>query len=239
MKVFYELTPRLKDEDFINKLVLSTLDYIDGYDIPESPLAMPAPNSALSALYIRLKFNVDVIPHIRLYDINKIALLSITYGLTVFGINKVVLTRGDKPKDAVIVDELRTEDAVELLKSRNPKLKVGSIISLRYSLEDILKRLNSAADFFLILRFSNEYMDKYEELVKLSRKLGKELYVYVIIATKRNLSIINRIGQPYIKFENLDSFLSTYHDVLNNIIVSIPGDHESVVDVLKVVSRYR
>ena len=239
MRIFYELTPKYGRTSFIDKLVHSTMDYVDGYDIPESPLAIPTPNSPLTALYIKLRFNVKVIPHIRLYDLNRIALLSIAYGLSNYGVDMLVLTKGDKPKDAIIVNELSTEDAVILLKDKCKDLRLGMILSLKYPMNEIERRLNSLADFFLVLRFSNEYLSKYAEIARMSRSIGKELYVYVIVATKRNINVIKRINQPYIKLEKLEQFLKRYEGVLNNVIASIPGDYESVGEVLKIMSKFR
>ncbi len=71
-----------------------------------------------------------------------------------YGLYGLVLTLGDQPRMASIVRDLDTLSAIEYLRRAGIRVRLGALLSLRYSLEDILSRLRAPADFYLVLRLS-------------------------------------------------------------------------------------
>lgn len=239
MKVIVEFVPRKRKEE--TDLVLGELSkYIDCFDIPESPLGNPMPNAVATSIYIKEFTGKCVIAHIRLYDVNRIGLLSLALAAQAYGVDGVVLTRGDKPRTGIAVNDIDTIKAIKLLEREVPELRVGAIISLRYPLKDIIDRINAGASFYLVLRFSREYIDKYMRVLDVAEKQGVILYPYIIVSTEKNQWLIDRIGQPHIPLSDLEEFLEDYKDILyHGIVLSVPLDLDGLIESLKIACRIR
>ncbi|WFO76006.1 5,10-methylenetetrahydrofolate reductase [Desulfurococcaceae archaeon MEX13E-LK6-19] len=233
MKILVELAPR-KEIGELETILTSVKEYVDCFDIPESPLGIPAPNSIATGIYVKNVTGKCVISHIRLYDVNRTALLSLAYAAQLYGIDGIVLTHGDIPRSGVIVRDITTIDAIKLLEKEVPKLKIGAIISLRYPFEDIVKRIDSGADFYLVLRLSKESIEKYMKVLDAAEKQGVELYPYIIVSTEKNKKILEKIKQPSIPLNELQGFLSEYRDLLHGVVFSSPLDLDGLIKSLEI-----
>ena len=207
---------------------------VDCFDVPESPLGFPGVNSVASCVYLKSRYGVCCIAHVRLFDINSVALHSLARAVEVFGIDGLVLTMGDEPKIGSRVVELDTVSAIESLRKSGYRIRIGAIISLRYGLDDIINRLNIGADFFLVLRLGEETLDKYRIVYRYARDLGKELYPYIIVATDSNRKLLTRIDQPYVEINGIRDFISEIKDYVNGVILSIPKEKERLREILEV-----
>jgi len=236
-------------EEVLARLVLEVSDdfdyyyrvsygLVDCFDVPESPLGYPGVNSVASCVYLKTRYGVCCIAHVRLYDVNALALHSLAHACEVFGIDGLVLTMGDRPRVGTVVHDLCTEKAIELLRKTGYRVKLGALISLRYSLEDILSRLSGTmADFFFVLRLGWETMDDYVGVYRESRRLGKELYPYVLVATESNRKILSRINQPYILASELPDYLRELHGIVDGIVLSIPCER-NINTILRIAREY-
>ncbi len=234
METIAELEPTKKKHK-LNKVVNRLRKYVDLFDIPESPLGKPVAHSVLLASYLREALGVDVIPHIRVQDLNKTALLSIIGGLEFIGINKVVLLRGDPVSNDST--KLTVEEAAFYAKNYYKKLKVGAIVSLRYPTTEILKRVgNRYLDFFLVLRAS-----QYEDKLRIIRQHSstKKIYVYVIIATEKNLPFLREMlnDQPLHILSEVSSFVDRVRGFADGVVLSCPFDTDAIVEVSKLVKK--
>jgi len=221
----------------LDAFVEKTKSIVDCYDLPESPLGFPAPSSLALAAYLKAKHGVCAVPHIRLHDINALALLSQIKALDFLGINRVLLTMGDKPSIGKPVGELDTLTAVELVKKRGYRGRVAIVISLRYSTVEIARRLESSADDYYVLRAEPGNLDKLREVYGVAKRLAKRIYVYVLVASPRNAHIFENLNQPYTKLSELPSFLSTIRDYCDGVIVSSPLDSEAQIEALKLAKN--
>ncbi|RLG83689.1 MAG: hypothetical protein DRO40_03735 [Thermoprotei archaeon] len=210
-------------------------DYIDCFDVPESPLGFPSINSVASCVYMKTRYGVCCIAHVRLYDINTVALHSLAKAAEAFGIDGLVLTMGDRPKIGSLVSELTTISAINYLRESHYNIRIGAILSLRYALNDIISRLRIGADFFLVLRLGLETLDKYRKLYRFAREAEKELYPYVIIATDSNRKLLARINQPYIEVNEVEEYLNEIKHYVDGIVLSIPLEREKLKSILEII----
>lgn len=235
-------------EEVLARLVLEIsddLDYyyrvsyglVDCFDVPESPLGYPGVNSVASCVYLKTRYGVCCIAHVRLYDVNSVALHSLAKAVEVFRVDGIVLTMGDKPKVGFSVDELDTVSAIDSLRKSGYRIRIGAILSLRYGLEDIINRLRIGADFFLVLRLGMETLDKYRKIYQCARDLGKELYPYIIVATDSNRKLLTRIDQPYVEVDEISDFISEIKDYADGVILSVPKEKKRLREILEIAKE--
>ena len=221
----------------LDQYLLISQDFVYCFDVPESPLGYPGVNSVASCVYLKTKYGVCCIAHARLYDINTVALLSLAKAVETFGIDGLVLTMGDRPKIGSAVGELTTISAINYLRKSHYRIRIGAILSLRYSLNDIINRLRIGADFFLVLRLDLETLDKYRKVYRFAKDLGKELYPYIIIATDSNRKLLTRINQPYIEINEVEDFLNEIKYYVDGIVLSIPLEREKLRSILEIIRQ--
>lgn len=238
MEILVELAPPRRRSE-LESFLSCTREYVDCYDIPESPLGYPSPNAIATSIYVKEVTGKCVIPHIRLYDVNTNGLLSLAYAAYLYGVDGIVLTRGDKPKYGSIVEDVDTEKAITFLKKKIPDLRIGAIISLRYPLSEIKKRISIGADFFLVLRLGRETIEKYVEVNDIARENDVELYPYIIVSTSKNKNLLNKIDHPVLSLSEVDAFINRYKHLFKGILVSCPVDLDGLLKTLKIINRSR
>lgn len=222
MHYYAEVHPRIsEDSSFIKRL-----GAYDGFNIPDSPLGEPAPLPLVAACLIRrIHDDKRIMVNQRLLDVNELHLISIAQGALMLNVD-LVLTRGDKPKIGKEVGYLTSEDALKLLKERVKGIRVGLMLSMRYSKELIEERMSSGADFYLVLRLSNP--------IELKGLDTSRLIPYVLIETERNSKIINRINQPHFKLSELEELLSSLKEAgVEGVLLSAPGDHGALINLTR------
>ncbi|RLG77289.1 MAG: hypothetical protein DRO12_02655 [Thermoprotei archaeon] len=236
MEVLVELVPK-KLSKFV-EILREVSNYADGVDIPDSPLGKPSPSSpvvsgAIKALYPNLK----VIAHIRLADINELALLAQIKALTMLGVDGVVVTRGDQPAVGSSTSNISSEQALRIVRENlRSSVKLGAVLSLRYPREDILSRLRAGFDFFLVTRLSHESFEKFLDICETARHYGTKLYPYVIIATDKNVDIMKILSQPYVKADEVPRFVDRLRGVVDGVVLSCPRDYETLLNLLKSIT---
>ncbi len=235
MKVFAEtvVTSLKKLDEFVSK----SSNVIDCYDLPEAPAGYPALSSIALAVYLKTRYGVCSIPHIRLYDVNKLALLTIAKTVEVFNLNALLITRGDPPKYGNIVSDLSTEEAIELIKRHGYRIKLAILVSLRYSLKDILERVSKKADMLFILRVGKSSVDKLQKVYSEAKKLGKEVYAYILIGSERNIELFEQLSQPYIHYRDIEGFLADIKNYVDGVILSSPRDKELIRKVARFIKE--
>lgn len=238
MEILVELVPPRRRSE-LESFISCTREYVDCYDIPESPLGYPSPNAVATSIYVKEVTGKCVISHIRLHDVNTNGLLSLAYAAHLYGIDGIVLTRGDKPRYGSVVEDVGTEKAIMFLKKKIPDLKIGAIISLRYSLREIKKRISIGADFFLVLRLGRETIEKYVEVNDVARENSIELYPYIIVSTSKNKDLLNKIDHPVLSPSEVNVFINRYKHLFKGILISCPIDLDGLLKTLKVIDRSR
>jgi len=156
----------------------SLYNYID---IPDAPLGKPNYSSPVYSAFLAA-LGYRVIAHLRVSDVNLIAMKNITKSLGAVGVEGLVYLRGDPPYQGLPVDHVTPEEAVRYALRRPEAPRPGLLISLRKPFEKIAERINVGARFYYALNHDWERGStwrKLEEIAELARSNGARLYVYV------------------------------------------------------------
>jgi len=176
---------------------------------------------------------MEVYPHVRIKDLNIIALASKAYLARILGIDGLVLLRGEGPGKPCI--NLRTEEAAEKIRSLKGlnQLRLGAILSLKYSPEKVLERgINPNFSFYLLIRFSSTIQKELINVLTKIRSLGRKLYAYVLVASQSNRELVFSLGQPYVREEEVQKFVSNVEGLVDGLVLSVPKDKEGLRRVL-------
>lgn len=185
MEILAELHAKHKNEKLRREIKL--LEGYDGFDIPDGALGQPSVIPSVTGTLVReiLGEEKRVLINQRLADVNELYVrsLSITARMMNF---EVAYTKGDRPTFGKEVNQVTTERAIEI--TREYGVKSGAMLSLRKGRDEILRRLDMKADFFLALHFAGLSSIEGLELDK--------IIPYLIVSTDKNREIIKTISQP-------------------------------------------
>ncbi|MGB9726021.1 MAG: hypothetical protein ACP5LZ_06110 [Fervidicoccaceae archaeon] len=224
-EVVFELNKGKKRFEQVYDLLCKEKRVFDGIDIPESPLGMASLNSiVIGALMKKSCPDITVFSHLRLVDISPTLFLSLLSSAELANIDGVFVTYGEKNEKKNNKGLLYTEDSLTLATNYGLNNKLGAILSLSYSTDEIMKRLETGFKKFLVLRLSDSNFEKFVIIAERARKFGKELYPYIIIKTERNSEIIDRIGQPSYELHNLENIIEKLGGIVEGIVISTAGD---------------
>ncbi len=216
----FELVPRRRSD--VDRIVEVGGGFFKYYSIPEGPAGYPGLFSLATAIYLKLKYNAGAIPHIRLYDINRLALLSIANAVREYGIDGLVLLRGDRPWKGLIVEDIGSEEALRLLRDKGYGFMKGLIISLNYSLEDIMDRIGLGADIYLVINYSDDKYDKLYRASRRARELGSRTYLFILLGVGRNRKLFMKLGQPYVEPDDLGDVIRYLESIVDGFVLSSP-----------------
>jgi len=208
----------------------------DAIDIPETPLGIPHPNSVATAAYLKAKYGCEVIPHVRLVDLNKASLLSLTYAAKTFGSYGLVILTGEGRAPSWVRS---SEEAALIIKGTKglKDLRLGAILSLRHPPDKILERVKGPFSFFLVTRLDPRNPEEQGKTLRRARLLGKEVYPYVIVATKDNKDVISYVKQPFITEDELRGVVEGLEGLVDGVVVSVPHDREGLKRCLRTLTR--
>lgn len=224
MKLYIEVNSRKnlkKAEEY-----LKSLDWADGIDIPDSPLGEPSVPPILTACVARrvMEERKKVIINQRLADVNELYIESLAKGAKALNAS-IVFTRGDRPKVGREVGYLTSEAASSIVKSKYG-VEVGLMVSMAKGLDEVKRRLDLPADFFLVLRLANA-----EQLEGLDTS---RTIPYVVILTERNDSVVKAINQPFVHYRELPEYLTSLEDIgVMGVLLSAPGDDNFIKELYK------
>ncbi len=216
----FELVPWSRRD--VDRLLDAGRDVFDAYTIPEGPGGYPGLFSVATAMYIKLMYGFSVYPHLRLYDINRLALLSIANAIREYGIDGLVLLRGDKPWRGGIVEDIGSEEALELLRKKGYVFRKGLIISLNYPLDKIKERIDLGADFYHVINYGEDREDKLVRVCRMGRERGSDIYVFILLGFGRNIELFRKLNQPFIGVDELRDHMELIMDNCSGIVLSSP-----------------
>ena len=200
-----------------------------GIDIPESPLGNPSINSVVVGSILKSSFPESIVfSHLRLIDVSRVMFLSLLSAASeLSGIDALFLTMGEG-KERRIASKISTEEAYKIAEEHGLEERLGAIISLRYSLSEIEKRLGSGFKKFLVLRLSQGNMDKFAEVSRLAMRRKVELYPYIIVKTEKNEKVLEQLGQPSLSPSELPDMLKAIEKRADGAVISTAGDLKSL-----------
>lgn len=205
-------------------------------DIPESPMGEAAASSIAVAAYLRGVGFECVLPHARVCDLNRLALLSIAEAAKAIGAWGLLITYGDSPAVGSCTGAFTSSiEAIEFVHgSISSPPRLGAVLSLRYSLPEVLARLRSPADFYLVLRLSESTWDKFIRVAEEASRLGKALIPYVIVGTETNREILATLDQPVVEMGGLGHWVGRVCQAAGNALLSLPeASHSEIVEAVE------
>ncbi|MEB3773972.1 MAG: hypothetical protein GSR86_03485 [Desulfurococcales archaeon] len=211
-------------------------DLYDWIDLPDSPMGSPGPFSILAGCILEERYGVKTIPHLRLADLNMLAVKSIAKTLPLTRIKRLVLLRGDKPRSGSMVEDLTPEEAMAIFRRRNPGIEVGLLLSMRKPWNTILERLEAGPDFILVLNHTMKPLEDLEKLSREARGRGIKVYPYIIVETRRNKELLKGV-RGVIGDSMVYSYISRIKGLVDGLLISSPGDHEYLHYIASQISR--
>ncbi|MCE4627665.1 MAG: methylenetetrahydrofolate reductase [Desulfurococcales archaeon] len=238
MEVYPELEPSRDRRVIMNRLETLIKIYNGRVDIPDIPLGKPSISSPVISVYARHRLGADVIAHLRVVDHNLLSTKSIIKTLSYVGVRKLVLLRGDPPRQGEICNNyMQPEEAVAYAKKYG--VEAGLLISPRRTDEEIMSRLSAQADIYYITRLSEDNFERIEHIGRLIRESGSRVGVYVVVATARNREYLHANKIPSVRAENLDKVLERVAGWADRAILSAPGDGDALArEIAGVIRRW-
>ncbi len=206
----------------IDEIVSEGRDLISYYTIPEGPGGYPGLSSIAIGVYIKHVHGAGSIPHVRLYDVNRLAILSIANTVQECGLDGLVLLRGDKPVTGMIVEDVGTEEAYGMLRSKGYSFPIGMILSLNYPIDLVKERIRIGASFYHVINYSNGKHDKLVEAAEEAHKTGAHIYVFLLLGIGKNKKLFKKLGQPYVEPSELKNTISMLEGTVDGIALSSP-----------------
>ena len=239
MRVIAELEPTRNNKKLLER-AKALAPYVDAIDIPDAPMGRPLAAAYILAAYLAAQYpRIAFIPHIRVGDMNALAILNIIGGLKAAGVREAVLLRGDDPAVGRPVDHLTVEEAAALAKDtvKNSPL-LGAMLSMRYPMESIARRLSAPLDFYMVLR-PLASKEKLEATAREARRLGKKLYAYIIIGGEENLEKLRAMlgDQPVYRPAEVPRVAEELEHLVDGVILSSPGSLAAIVEAAQALAR--
>jgi len=238
LRVIAELEPTRNREKLLKRVKLLA-PHVDAIDIPEVPMGRPIASAPVVAAHLSALYpGTSFIPHIRVIDVNRVGMLSILGGLAAAGVGEAVLLRGDRPVEGRVVEDLTVEEAARLAVERlRRRPSLGAMLSIRYPLPEIERRLEAPFSFYLVLRAFTS-LEKLREVSRAAHRLGKKLYAYLIVGGSNYEQLRRMLGdQPVYRPQEAVEAAAALEGVVDGVLVSSPGSLETVVETVQKLYR--
>ncbi|MEM1927165.1 MAG: hypothetical protein QXS85_00255 [Acidilobaceae archaeon] len=238
MEILVELEP-VKSREKLVKRVESLIEVADWVDVPDSPLGVTRFFSPMVSCFVKAaRVEVKVIAHVRLLDLNRLAFESIVKTLEVCNVERIVPLTGDIIPGYVTVKDLSSEEAVALVKSIAGKLSPGLLLSLAKTLDEIERRVEAPADFYLVLNLTRENLEKIEAVSSLARRRGKLLYPYVILLGERSATRVpEKLRARGLSSEEALEVVGALEGLVEGVLLSAPGDFSLLLETARALRR--
>lgn len=233
MEYFFELAAWRRSE--VDSIIEEGRGVVSKYTIPEGPGGYPGLFSLATAVYIKHSHGAGSIPHVRLYDINRLALLSIANAVAEYELDGLVLLRGDKPVEGGIVEDIGTEEAISLLKKKGYRFPIGVILSLNFPPEEIKRRIELGADFYYVINYAPWKNEVLKDIAREAWSRNLKVYVFLLLGIGRNRKLFMKLGQPYIEGDRLGDALRSLNNIVDGVILSSPFEP---IEGLRLLARH-
>ncbi|MEM4481400.1 MAG: hypothetical protein QXK88_05280 [Desulfurococcaceae archaeon] len=234
MEKILEIPPRSKK--FLDKVIENVKGLYESLFVPCAPGGIPMIDCFAAGAYISSRYNYGIFSSIRTYDCALNHVLEKAKTALDFGFRGILITKGDPPQYGKGLKESSTESAISFIREAGLNINLGIVISLRFQLEDIRRRLrNLQPDFAFIMRYHQGQCDeqKFKEVVREARDIGTKTYVFILLGTEKNILVFNKLKQPYIHLNEFGNTVKWLNSVIDGVVVSSPLDFESAIHSAK------
>lgn len=233
MEFIIELPPYSKC--FIDSVLAVFINRLNSVFIPCTPAGVPMIDCFSAGVYVSEKYRVSVYTSLRTRDYTLNHVFEKLKTAYEYGFRGVLITRGDPPKYGDSIEGLDTETVVYYARQRGIKVPIGIVLSMKYSVKDILKRAETIKpDFSFIIRYEPRKLHELVEIVENLKPIGIKIYPFILLGTPKNIPLFNELGQPFIELEKLNEVLRSIKDLVDGVILSSPMDIERVLTTSKI-----
>ena len=220
--VYPELEPARKAEIVLERVVRLIRAY-GRIDIPDIPLGKPSISSPVLGVYAMHRLGADAIVHLRVQDHNILSLKSIIKTLSYIGPRRILLLRGDPPRQGSPCPSWSPEEAVAYASRYG--METGLLLSPRKSLEEIRERISVGAQVYYITRASRATWERVTRIIGMVLGGGATPALYLTVATGSNRGYLEENMIPYVEASELEGVIARAEALgVARIILSAPGD---------------
>jgi 5,10-methylenetetrahydrofolate reductase len=197
--------------------------------VPENPAGRPALLAAVTGAYLRTRYGLGVYVSLRLLDVNLLHAYSAVVTAREFGIKGVTILKGDKP---VFGENLKadSEETLTFLKSKIEGVNLGLVVSLRYPVEEISRRLMKRPDYIMVIHYGSKTADKLEQVAQIARRIGVKVYPFVLIGYEKSREVFTQLNQPFIEPLELKEKCTWLSSRVDGAVFSSPLDLQRAID---------
>ncbi|MEM2282054.1 MAG: hypothetical protein QXH26_00695 [Candidatus Hadarchaeales archaeon] len=255
MLVLQELVPK---SDFL-QVAHEQRELVDGWFVTDSSRGIPAPSGTVVGSVLKSKYpDKTVLPVCILHYKSRVEVGALALAAAAVGVDGMVVDGprfvldptsgelkplwGDAPRYGEFVAMFRSpEEGREFLRETLgiKNLKIGGLISARFSSEECVAKAEDRWDFLVFMRLAEDSMYKLEEVSRACRKAGKPLYTYLMVATPKNRGLIGKIGWPSLSMERVEDFCEGLTGMVNGLIPTCVGDREGERELLRRLQKFR
>lgn len=237
MEKILEVPPRSRK--LLDKVSEISRGAYESLFIPCAPAGTPMIDCFSAGIYLGSKGTFGIYSSIRTSDCTLNHIIEKIKTALEFRFRGVLITRGDPPQYGRGLNEYGTESVVKFVRRAGLKVDLGVIVSLRFQVEEIYRRLQDLQpDFVFVMRYQHDELEekKLNYIVKEARDLGTRVYVFVLLGTESNIPVFNKLGQPYIRVDDFPRVVEALARSVDGIVVSSPLDIEGAVQAVRDLS---
>ena len=235
MKYVLELPPFSKS--LIDSVAPRVKKAFDAVFVPSAPAGVPLLDGLATSIYLSVGFGLRTIFSIRLRDVNLNHVLEKVRTAEEFNLYGVLLTRGDPPKYGTSRDELSSEEVMHYIRSGGARVKLGLVVSLRYPVESIARRLEHEPDFVFLIHYGPSTREKLREVCRAISSKATEVYVFLLLGLDRSREVFDRLNQEYFTYSDISKVLEELRGLASGVIISSPLDVERVVELFETLEN--
>lgn len=135
----------------------------------------------------------------------------------------------------MIVEDIGTEEAYVMLRSKGYSFPIGMILSLNYPLDMIRERIRTDASFYHVINYSTNRHEKLVEAAEEAHRIGARIYVFLLLGIGKNKKLFKKLGQPYVEPGELKDTISMLRGSVDGIALSSPMEP---LEGLRLLRRY-
>jgi 5,10-methylenetetrahydrofolate reductase len=233
---YFELIAELPPKRSFNKIVSIAsrlIELADSLDVPDAPLGYPSPSSPVvsAALKASMRNDVDIIAHLRLLDTAHLGAVNVAMAMESLGISRLLLLRGDRPSIGSPCSAT-PEDVAATIRGLGLKVKVGHLLSLAKPVQQVLQRVSSGADFYVVTRPWRSPL--IGDVSRAAHQRNAKVYVYLVVLSKANAELLSSIPREELVMpDEVKEAVSALRERVDGVIISSPRDLESQLRALR------
>jgi hypothetical protein len=210
----------------------------DAVFVPSAPAGVPLLDGLATSVYLSTSFGLKTIFSIRLRDLNLNHVLEKVKVAEEFGLYGVLLTQGDPPKYGTSRSELLSEEVMQYIRKMGIRARLGLVVSLRYPIESIVRRLEHKPDFVFVIHYGPSSREKLGEVCGVVSRASSEVYPFLLLGVGKSKGVFDKLNQEYFTLSDIHEILEELRGLVSGVVISSPLDVEKVVEFFETMGIF-